>query len=61
MNFFLTESNFGFQISNFTSSTSKNVEATKVEPHSTSLNRYQAELVLRFISITKQFFALKLT
>ena len=31
-----------------------------VEPRSTSLNRYQAELVLRFTRITKQFFALKL-
>ena len=31
-----------------------------VEPRSTSLIRYQAELVLRFIRITKQFFALKL-
>ena len=31
-----------------------------VKPRSTSLNRYHAELVLRFTQITKQFFALKL-
>ena len=45
----------------FTYNFSEQILSSAVEPHSTSLNRYQAELVLRFARITKQFFALKLT